>query len=94
MNRIPKRHPDAGVERVMGRLLAVSPDSALCAFEEPSGEVSPVAERIVELVDGQRTLGQIVQQLLAEFEVEEKTCAEDAVAFVEQLVSKSVLAWA
>ena len=91
MSAVPRLHAEAGVQRVGGRLLAVGPDEHLHTFEDASGEVSEVAERIVELVDGRRTVAQIVDLLCAEFEVEPRVCREDTVAFVRLLVEKKLL---
>ena len=91
MDAIPRVHPGAGVERVGERLLALGPDDLLHSFEDESGEVSEVAERIVELSDGSRTLEGIVGVLCEEFDVPREVCARDAVEFVRLLVEKKVL---
>lgn len=91
MDEVPRLHPDAGVQRVGDRMLAVGPDDTLHTFEDEGGEVSEVAERILELVDGRRTLGDIVAALCEEFEVEPSMCREDTVTFVRLLVDKQVL---
>lgn len=74
-----------------GRLLAAGPDDFLHAFEEPSGEASVVAERIVELSDGTRTVWQIVDALCDEFDVAREVCASDTLEFVKLLVQRRVL---
>jgi pyrroloquinoline quinone biosynthesis protein D len=91
MDAVPRLHPDAGVQRVGDRMLAVGPDDTLHTFEDEGGEVSEVAERILALVDGRRTLGDIVAALCEEFEVEPSVCREDTVSFVRLLVDKQVL---
>ena len=94
MGRIPRLHPDVGVQRVGGRLMAAGPGDHLHTFEDESGEVSEVAERIVELTDGKRTVAQIVEALCAEFEVDREVCASDTKAFIESLVERQVFVWA
>ena len=91
MDAIPRVHPSAGVERVGGRLLALGPDDELHTFEDESGVASEVAERIVELSDGTRTLGRIVDALCEEFDVPREVCARDAEEFVKLLIAKKVL---
>ena len=91
MDAIPRVHPEAGVERVGERLLALGPDDELHSFEDESGDVSAVAERIVELSDGTRTLGRIVDALCEEFDVPREVCARDAAEFVKLLIEKKVL---
>jgi hypothetical protein len=91
MDGVPRIHPETGVQRVGGRLMAAGPDDHLHTFETDSGEISEVGERIVELSDGMRTLGQIVTQLCSEFEVDRARCESDAARFVELLVERKVL---
>jgi pyrroloquinoline quinone biosynthesis protein D len=91
LRAVPRLHPETGVQRVGGRLMAAGPDELLHTFEDARGEVSAVAERIVELVDGRRTVADIVAVLCDEFEVEPQACREDTVAFVRLLVEKKVL---
>jgi pyrroloquinoline quinone biosynthesis protein D len=90
LRAVPRLHPEAGVQRVLGSLMAAGPDNLLHTFEDEQG-ASEVAERIVELVDGRRTVADIVAVLCEEFEVEPEECREDTVAFVSLLVEKKVL---
>ena len=91
LTRVPRLHPGSGVVRVGGRLMATSEDSAVHSFEETDGAVSEVAERIVELVDGCRTVAQIVDVLCEEFEVGREVCTVDTVAFLKTLAERKVL---
>jgi hypothetical protein len=91
LRAVPRLHPEAGVQRVGGRLLAAGPDEYLHTFEDERGQVSEVAERIVELVDGRRTVSDIVAVLCDEFEVEPEACRADTVAVIRLLVEKQVL---
>ena len=91
LRAVPRLHPEAGVQRVSGRLMAAGPDEFLHTFEDARGQVSEVAERILELVDGRRTVADIVAVLCDEFEVEPEACQQDTAAFVRLLVEKKVL---
>jgi pyrroloquinoline quinone biosynthesis protein D len=91
MDAVPRVHPRTGVERVGDRLLALGPDDQLHSFEDEAGAASEVAERIVALADGTRTLGRIVDALCEEFDVGREQCARDAVQFVRLLTEKKVL---
>ncbi|MDY7231934.1 PqqD family protein [Hyalangium rubrum] len=91
LRAVPRLHPEAGLERVRGALVAASPDDQVHTFEDERGQVSEVAERILELVDGRRTVADIVSVLCDEFEVEPEACRADTVAFVKLLVEKKVL---
>jgi pyrroloquinoline quinone biosynthesis protein D len=83
-------HPETGAQRVGGRWAAASPDGRWHTFED-EGEVSEVGERIMDLVDGRRTVGGIVDMLCDEFEVERHSCERETLAFVNLLVEKRVL---
>lgn len=91
LTRVPRLHPGTGVVRVGGRLMATSEDAAVHSFEEGDGTVSEVAERIVELVDGSRTVEQIVDALCDEFEVGREACTADTLAFLRVLAERKVL---
>lgn len=88
---VPRVHPDTAVQKVAGRWMAATADDALHTFEDDEGGVSDVGERIIELVDGQRTVGQIADLLVKEFEVEREACLADTRQFIGLLVQKKVL---
>ena len=89
---VPHVHPETGVQRVGGKWVAATPDDALHYFEEGDGRVSEVGSRIIELCDGVRTVGQIVDTLCEEFEVGRDECEREVLRFVDLLVEKKVLA--
>ncbi|MCP3144285.1 PqqD family protein [Pyxidicoccus xibeiensis] len=92
MEAVPRLHPAAAVQRVRGQLVVLGPDETLHTFEDDTtGTVSEVAERIVELVDGRRTVGDIAAVLCEEFEVEGAVCRHDTSRFVALLVERQVL---
>ncbi len=88
---VPRVHPETGVQQVGGKWVAATPDDALHYFEEEGGAVSEVGSRIISLIDGQRTVGQIVDTLCEEFEVQPEECEREVGRFVELLVEKRVL---
>lgn len=67
--------------------MAATPDDALHTFEG-----SEAGERIISLVDGQRTVGEIAAILQKEFDVAPAVCEQQTVQFIEILVQKKVLA--
>ncbi len=91
LRAVPRLHPETGVERVQGRLMAAGPGDLLHTFEDARGQASEVAERILELVDGQRTVADIIAVLCEEYEVEPEACRADTAAFIRLLVEKQVL---
>ena len=91
LTRVPRLHPGSGVVRVGGRLMATSDDAAVHSFEDREGTVSEVGERIVELVDGCRSVEQIVDVICDEFEVGREACTADTVSFLRLLAERKVL---
>jgi hypothetical protein len=88
---VPRVHPETGVQQVRGRWMAATPDDVLHSFEGPGG-VSEVGERIIALVDGKRTVGEIAAVLQGEFDVSQAECEEQTVQFIQVLIEKKVLA--
>lgn len=89
---VPKVHGETALQKVGGRWVAATPDEQLHSFEEDGGEVSEVGERIVELIDGRRSVADIVAVLVEEFEVDQQVAEVDTVEFIGLLVAKQVLA--
>lgn len=92
LETVVRVHPDTAVQRVGGRYMAATADDRLHTFEAPDGSVSEVGERIIELVDGARTVGEIVAVLEQEFEVSREVAEADTRQFIALLVEKRVLA--
>jgi hypothetical protein len=88
---VVERHPDAGFQRVDDRLLVAGPNDFLHTFEDECGESSDVAERIVDLADGTRTIAQITDSLCAEFDVDPERCRVDTIDFIQLLVDRHIL---
>ncbi len=91
LNSVPKVHPETGLQQVKGRWLAATPDNALHSFEDGAG-VSEVAERIVSLIDGKKTVKDVAAVLATEFEVGAAECEAETLKFVGLLIEKKILA--
>lgn len=91
LSTVVRVNSDTAVQRVGGRYMAATPDDRLHTFEGPDGSVSEVGERIIELVDGERTVGAIVDVLIEEFEVSREVAESDTRQFIELLLGKQVL---
>jgi hypothetical protein len=73
------------MRKIEGEAAVITPqDSTLHTF-------NGVGTRILELADGTRTLRQIVDTIVAEFDVPADVAAQDADVFVSELVRKGVL---
>jgi pyrroloquinoline quinone biosynthesis protein D len=91
LNTYPVRHPETGIERIDGKLMAASPDDHLHVFVNDDETRNEVAERIVELASGQRSVKDIAAALCSEFEVDAERAERDVAGFVSRLVDAKVL---
>lgn len=91
LSDVPRVHGETALQKVGGRWVAATPDDQLHSFEGPDGVVSEVGERIVELVDGKRSVGEIVEILVSEFEVSREIAEADTSDFIRLLADKHVL---
>jgi hypothetical protein len=89
MQSKPRLHPDARLQKERGQVVVLV-GGQVSAFEDDQGP-SEVAQRIVALADGTRTLSEIVDRLCEEFDVARDVCAQDTLAFVRELVLRRVL---
>lgn len=83
----PKRHPDSSFR-------PIGDDGGLVVLPG-KGEVkvlNPAAIKIFGLLDGNRSLEQIVQEVTAEFDVSAETAMTDLKAFLDELASHGMLA--
>ncbi len=87
---VPAIHPETALSKLGGRWVVATPDHRWHSFES-NGELSDVGERIVDLVDGTRSVADIVSVLVDEFDVSRAVAEEDTLNFVALLVNKKVL---
>lgn len=74
-------------------LVAVDMDGDLVMMNIASGQyfgLSGVGLRVWELLETPRGLAELVQAIQAEYEVDEQTCRNDLLAFVESLLNSGV----
>ncbi|MBU8896140.1 PqqD family protein [Corallococcus sp. H22C18031201] len=91
LSAVPRLHPDAVSVRSRGVLSVLGPgETFLHTFEDDAG-ASEVAERILELADGERSVEDISRQLCEEFDVDPALCRQDTARFVALLVERQVL---
>jgi hypothetical protein len=77
--RIPCRHPDAAFQIIDGEAMVVVPSRAEVQI------LNPVGTRMWELIDGQRSVGQILDVLRQEYEVDEVALEDDVRGFLDTL---------
>ena len=86
-NKYPAVHPQVASRTVDGSAIVVLADS---------GEVkilNAVGTRVWELVDGERTVQQIIDLIIDEFEVPNDQAQQDVVEFLQQLDKAHAIQW-
>lgn len=79
------QNPDTPARTIEGEAIVITPhDSTLHTLNE-------TATFIWDRADGTRTLADIAEEMLGEFEVDESTLKADALAFVEEAVEKGLM---
>lgn len=90
LSSVVRVHSETALVKVGGRWLASTQDDRLHTFESAEG-VSEVGERIIELVDGVKTVEQIVESIVEEFDVSRALAEQDTRQFIGLLIAKHVL---
>ncbi len=85
--RIPIHHPRTASRLFSGEAVVIAP------AENTVRMFNPVGSRIWELMDGSRTVGQIVAQLIDEFDVEPERAQRTTLEFFAMLEEKELVAW-
>lgn len=83
----PSRHPRMASRTLSGEAVLVDPERNVVRM------LNPVGSRIWELADGTRSLEQIADVLVLEFDVTATQAQQSVVAFVDELAAKELLIW-
>lgn len=81
----PTRHPRLASRVLNGEAVLIDPDRNVVRM------LNPVGSRIWELADGTRTIEQIADVLVEEFEVEPLQARQSVAKFVDELAGKELL---
>lgn len=81
----PQPHPQTAGRLIDGEAVVMLADSAeIQVYNE-------VGSRIFELCSGERSIAQIAEQIVAEYNIERERAQSDVVEFVRELVANQVL---
>ena len=83
---IVQKGPKAAWRTIQGEGIILALDTKLLRG------LNPVGTRIWELIDGQRSVEEIARQIAREFTVEPDRALADARAFIQELLSKDLVA--
>jgi hypothetical protein len=84
---IPSPHPQVAATVVDGQAVIVMADSGQVTV------LNEVGTRIWELIDGEHSLEQIIQAIMAEYEVTPEVAQQDTENFVNRLVEIQAIVW-
>jgi hypothetical protein len=86
LQAIPRQNLDTASRSIDDTAYVLNPEtSELHAFNEVGG-------RVWELIDGERTLEEMIAVIADEYDVEPRVAEADVVEFVEILVAKGIVA--
>jgi pyrroloquinoline quinone biosynthesis protein D len=85
LDRVPRRHPDAAFQIIDGEAMVV------VARRAEVQVLNPVGTRLWELIDGERSVGQILEILREEYDVDEGALQEDVHGFIDTLDRNGML---
>ena len=85
ITQVPRQNPDTAARKIQDSTYVLDPEtSALHTFDA-------VGQRIWDLVDGERTIADIVHVIQDEYEVDAETAEADVVEFLGDLVTKGLV---
>jgi len=88
--KVYRRNPDIVYREIAGEFILVP-------IHHKAGEADSIyvlnetGTRIWELADGKRTLADIIRMITEEFDVDDKTIADDLVEYVGEMVTSGTL---
>lgn len=83
--KVPVQNPDLAWRIVDEEAILVDTQSSQATV------LNPVGARIWELMDGTLSLGQIVERVLEEYNVDRTRCEADALEYVEDLYKRKLI---
>jgi phosphoenolpyruvate carboxylase len=81
----PQQNTDTAVRKIDDVFFVMHPDTS------ELHNLNEVATRVWELVDGQRTVADIVSVITAEYEVEPRVAEADILGFLDELQQKDLI---
>lgn len=85
MNLFPKPHPQTAGRVIDGEAVLILSDAS------EVNVLNSVGSRIYELADGSRSVGEIIDSIVKEYDATPEQAEKDVAAFLQQLVEREVL---
>lgn len=85
LTKYPRKSPGTASRIIDGEAVIVLPQEGLARILNPSGS------RIWELLDGNRTAGDIAETISGEFEISKQKACEDVRVFLQELENKKMV---
>ena len=83
--KYPVLHPQVAARIIDGEAVIVLPESGQVSI------LNEVSSRIWELVDGTRSVGEITEAIVAEYDVTPEQAERDVEEFIQELVENKML---
>lgn len=85
LTKYPKRNPDLAYRLIDNESVIVTPQEGLARVLNESASI------IWELLDGKKSIGEIIDRIIAEFEISPEEAQEDVLDFLKELESKKMV---
>jgi hypothetical protein len=85
---VPRQNEDTAARTIEGEAFIVNAETS------ELHNLNPVGTRVFELVDGARTVKDIVEAIVEEYEVDHDTAERDVAEFLAVLSDKGLVVWA
>ena len=87
------RRPDNIPRRVLGTRIRLVRGDYWIGVEDEALHLTGPATIIFASLDGQRTVASVIQLLVAKYDVDPEEAAADVWEFLDDLISRGVVAW-
>jgi hypothetical protein len=83
---------DVVAREIEGDIVIVPLVAGICDAEDELYTLNPTAKAVWNMLDGQRTLGQVAAALIEEFDAEQAEIEADVLGFASEMTRRGILA--
>lgn len=83
---------DVVAREIEGDIVIVPLAAGICDAEDELYTLNSTAKAVWDMLDGQRTLGQVVAALIEEFDAEQAEIEADVLGFASEMTRRGILA--
>jgi hypothetical protein len=91
LDSCPRPSPDVVARVIEGEIIIVPLAAGIGDMEDELYTLNETGKAVWDRLDGQRTLGQVVKELAAEYDALEDTLRTDVLGLVDELLKRKIL---